>query len=189
MLLICLSNCTSNNQLILNPTHLGPLKLSTDRLISPQEIQTLFPDFIVSHKIASGDSPDFHLINIQNAKQEELFYIISYFNETVDKDTPKYAIDLLVISSSKIMDAYGIRVGDDVQKVISQRGSNLAISDNHHSNSIGQNLIHYQVGSPIIKELTQKDHTYTRPAGITKDKIISTNPVVTSISWPQPSWD
>jgi hypothetical protein len=189
ILLICFSNISTAKDLILSKTSLGSLKLSQDSLISFQKIKKAFPEHNVTHEIASGDSPDFHRIEIQNDEKEKLFYIVSYFDEKTDKDTPQYNIDLLVITSSKIMDQYGIRIGDDVKKVIIKRGLNLLVSANHFDNSIGNDLIFYSVEVPLSTELKDKGMDYMSPVGVTKEQIILANPVVTSISWPYPSWD
>jgi hypothetical protein len=189
ILLICFSNISTAKDLVLNQTSLGSLKLSKNSLISFQKIKKAFPGYNVTHKIASGDSPDFHRIEIQNNEKEQLFYIVSYFDEKTDKDTPQYNIDLLVITSSKIMDQYGIRIGDDVKKVIIKRGLNLLVSANHFDNSIGNDLIYYSVEVPLSTELKDKGIDYMSPVGVTKEQIILANPFVTSITWPYPGWD
>ena len=189
IILFCFSNFSIAKDLILSQTNLGTLQLSQSSLISFQDIQKAFPDYIVTHEIASGDSPDFHRIEVQDNDKEQLFYIVSYFDEKTDKDTTKYDIDLLVITSNKIKDNYGIRIGDNVKTVIKHRGLNLLVSANHFDNSIGNDLIYYQVEVPLSQELKDKGLDYMSPVGITKEQIIAANPVIKTISWPYPSWD
>lgn len=158
-------------------------------MISLKKVKEAFPQFIVKHEIASGDSPDFHYITVQDKHNELLFYLVSYFDEKVNKDTIKYDIDLLKIISSKIIDSYGIKVGDRVSKVINIRGSNLETGANHFDNAIGKDMIFYQVTVEPDEALKKKGLDYINPEEVTLDQIIKENPEVTSISWPYPSWD
>jgi len=189
ILLFCFSQGSTAKDLILSQTKLGTLQLSHDSLITFHGIQKAFPDHIVTHQIASGDSPDFHRIEIQDSDKEQLFYIVSYFDEKTNKDTTKYDIDLLVITSAKIEDKYGIRIGDDVKKIIKKRGLNLSVSANHFDNSIGNDFIYYQVEVPLSQDMKDKGLDLMSPIGVTKEQIITANPVVTSMSWPYPTWD
>ena len=189
LLFLCFSAPSLAVNLVLTKTSLGKLKLSQNSMISFKKIKEAFPQFIVEHEIASGDSPDFHYITVQNKHKELLFYLISYFDEKVNKDTIKYDIDLLKITSSKIVDSYGIRVGDRVSKVVKIRGSNLNIGANHFDNAIGKDKTFYQVTVEPSEALKKKGLDYINPEEVTLDQILKKNPEVTSISWPYPSWD
>ena len=186
-ILFCVSHISFAKDLILSQTNIGALKLSQSSLVSFLDVKSAFPNYIVTHSIGSGDSADFHRIEIKD-NEEQLFYIESYFDEKTNKATLRFDIDLLVITSSKVIDRYGISVGDDVNKVIKQRGSNLVVSANHFDNSIGNEQIYYQVQIPLSEEMKNKGLDYISPEGVTKEKIILENPIVTTISWPYPSW-
>ena len=176
-------------QLVLSKNNLGPLKLSQEREITFKEIESTFPDYIVTHQIASGDSPDFHLITVKDKNKNTLFYTVSYFDETVNEHSASYKIDLLKILSKEISDSYGVRVGDKVSTIIKKRGSNLKMSANHFDNSIGNEQIFYQVQVEPRGKFKEIGIDYADPTSVTLSQIIESNPEVKSISWPTPSWD
>jgi len=186
-ILFCISHISFAKDLILSQTNIGALNLSQGSLVSLSDVKSAFPNYIVTHFIGAGDSADFHRIEVKD-NEEPLFYIVSYFDEKTNKNTLRYDIDLLVVTSSKVIDRYGISVGDDVNKVIKQRGSNLVVSANHVDNSIGNAQIYYQVQIPLSEEMKNKGLDYISPEGVTKEKIILENPLVTTISWPHPCW-
>lgn len=61
-------------------TSLGPLKLNKDVIISKKALQELFPEFIITYEISSGDSDDFHYFKIFDKDSALLFIISSYLN-------------------------------------------------------------------------------------------------------------
>jgi len=189
LLLLSFSVISQAEDLILTKTSLGKLKLSQNSLISFKEIKDTFPQFIVKHEIGHGDSPTFHRITVQNKDKETLFCLLSYYDEKVNKNTIKYDIDFLKIVSSKIVDSYGIRIGERVSKVIKNRGADLKVSANHFDNSIGKDMIFYEITVEPSEELKKIGIDYISPEGVTLDQIIKENPKIKSISWPHPSWE
>jgi hypothetical protein len=129
------------------------------------------------------------LISVSKKNNELLFYIVSYLDEGVTKNTEMYDIDLLKITSSKISDQYGIRVGDHLDKVVKIRGSDLHLSANHFDNSLGSEMIYYQFTIKPSNDLSRLGVDYMNPGDVTKEQAIKDNPKITSISWPHSSWD
>ena len=55
----------ANENLVLYEDKLGPLILSQRTKVSEKILGKLFPEYMVSHKIGSGDSPDFHYFEVK----------------------------------------------------------------------------------------------------------------------------
>ena len=113
---------SSAEELVLKKGSLGSLKLSSKTLVSPSILQKLFPDYSISHRIGSGDSPDYHLLMATNKKGEMVFRVKSFTDVIGDGKSQEYGIDLLIIDSPEIIDEHGIRVGDRLEKALKKRG-------------------------------------------------------------------
>lgn len=163
--------------------------MELEKPISVHYVKSLFNNFKVTHTIASGDSPDFHMISVINKKDETLFYTMSYLIDGVKESDEEYNIDLLIINSSEIQDEYGVRVGDRVSDVLRKRKDKLSVIGGHFNNSIGANSIFYQITVPPTKEEIEKGLDFLHPDYVTVEMILNTDPKVESMSWPLASWD
>ncbi len=187
--LILSTSSLSAEEFVLSQTKIGRLILTPNSPISVKIIKKAFPEYSVTHEIRSGDSPDFHWIGISNKEKELLFYIVSYLEEPDNKNTNLYNIDLLTVTSPHIKDEHGIKVGDYLDKVIKSRGENLLLSANHFDNSIGNSNLFYQFTVKPSEKLRSLGLDYFNPENVTLKQVIESNPIITSISWPNPRWE
>jgi len=186
LLLTCFSLTASAAELVLKKTSLGPLKLTTETRVSLSIIQKLFPNYAISHMIASGDSPDFHRLEAKN-KAGDTVFVIKSFLEDSSTQSEEYGIDLLIIYSPEITDEYGIRVGDRLEKALKKRGRKMDFGANHHDNYYGADSIYYNF--QVTPYDQHKDIGYTPAELVDAAYARLDNPVITKISWPTASWD
>jgi hypothetical protein len=175
---------------VLTSSSIGDLQLKKNELISLDIIKAKFPGHRVTHGIGSGDSPDFHYIGVSSKSGELIFSIKSFLDDETNESSERYDLDLLEVNSSKIVDEFGIRVGDRIASVIEVRGKNLNLSANHHDNSIGKDLLFYQFEVSLTAQEIEANYgvNYKRPEEVTLEEAIEKNPIITSISWPRARW-
>ena len=167
--------------LLLTSKSLGPLPLGKGTLVSESTLKKLFPNSSVTHDIRSGDSPDFHYFEVKDNGGEVLFTIQSFIKDSKgqNENPAGVRIDLLQIRSSRIRDAYGIRVGNRVQDIIKQRGKDLRFGAGHHDVYLGADNIFYNI----------RTTSQGSPENLTLDDAVRGNWQIISISWPSAAWE
>lgn len=170
------------NDVVLKDKTLGSLPLT--KPISVDLINKHFPNYRVTHQIASGDSPDFHKISVFTKTDEPLFYTVSYLSNDTKETALSYKIDLLVILSPLIRDKYNVSVGDKIVSATKKRGTEITIVGGHFNNSIGSDSIYYQVTVPPTKEDSKIGLDFYHPDYVSMDMVLNSNPSIESISWP-----
>ncbi len=182
MALFLSSSICVGNDLVLTGSGLGELELKKGALISIQLLQDKFPNYKIRHQIIPGISKKYHHIKVSSESGEFMFSIRSFFDEKTNENSLEYDIDQLVIYSSKIPDQFGIKVGDNISEVFSARGKSLEfLAPNLFRNAIGKNLIYYQFKMPPNDSGTG---SFRDPKSVTMQEAVSSNPQITSISWP-----
>lgn len=181
------SSLISASEIVLKDKTLGSLPLT--KPISVDLINKHFPNYRVTHQIASGDSPDFHKVSVFTKSDEPLFYTVSYLSNDTKETDLSYKIDLLVILSPLIRDKYNVRVGDKVVSAIKKRGTEITIVGGHFNNSIGSDSIYYQITIPPTKEDSKIGLDFYHPDYVSMDMVLNSNPSIESISWPVASWE
>jgi len=118
------------DQLVLTDKALGPLSLNRSPVVSVPYLKRIFPAHRVTHLIGSGDSPDFHYFEVIAADGERLFSIKSFIDEKNPGPTNAdglrpVRIDVLTTRSRRIVDGYGIRIGDRVADIVRNSSTTL----------------------------------------------------------------
>ncbi len=168
--------------LVLEPTCLGPLDLSgSPAKVSEEKLRKLFPQYVVKYEIGSGDSPDFHYFEVSTPQGEVLFSIQSFIEEPSPskKTSAEVPISLLQVQSRRVLDVYGVRVGDHVKDIIAKRGKNLDFGAGHHDALLGGGHIYYSL----------RTNSEQSPEGFTMQDATKENWEVRSISWPEAAWE
>jgi hypothetical protein len=185
VVLVLLSTVASAKELILTSDSLGSLNLSKETEISISILKKHFPEYVVSHRIGEGDSPDFHLFQIKYANSEVVFTAISFINDESDRKKDMVKLDLIEIHSDKVLDEYGVNVGMELSDILKKRNTDLIFGANHHDNHIGLNNIWYALST---EDLTDPNGPDINPENVTLEDAKKHNLRVTSISWPSARW-
>jgi hypothetical protein len=185
VVLVLLSTVASAKELILTSDSLGSLNLSKETEISISILKKHFPEYVVSHRIGEGDSPDFHLFQIKYANSEVVFTAISFINDESDRKKDMVKLDLIEIHSDKVLDEYGLNVGMELSDILKKRNTDLIFGANHHDNHIGLNNIWYALST---EDLTDPNGPDINPENVTLEDAKKHNLRVTSISWPSARW-
>jgi len=178
--------------IVLTNNSIGNLPLKKGVLISVQLVQQKFPNHKVTHKIISGISDKHHHIKVSSSSDKFIFTIRSFFDNNINQDSNKFDVDQLVVYNPAVIDEFGVRVGDNINKAIRLRGSNLEfLAPNYFTNAIGKDYIYYQFQlPPLEKDLSQNGGNNTRdPKSVTYEEAIKNNPKIRSISWPAARWE
>ena len=159
---------------------LGPLPLYPGVKITLKDLQRLFPQSLVKYAIGTGDSLNFHVINVINEQGDMMLSIKSFISPqhasaNLDTGIP---VDELRVHSPSIPDAYGLRVGHRVSDVMRKRDGPLTWSAGHHSWSVGAGSIFYS-----LEPLPGND-----TLGTSKEAV-EQNLKIHHITWPSPAWD
>nr|WP_086938521.1 hypothetical protein [Thaumasiovibrio occultus] len=181
--LAILGGVAQAQDLILTPTSLGELTLSSSTQVSQTGLTELFPDYQITHEIGQGDSPDFHLLKVSDG-DEMLFYILSYIEDDVTHQSESYDIDLLVVTSDNIADGYGVRVGDRAEKLFQSLPGNIDVYANHYDNALGHEGLFYQ----FYIEPNDEGNDGANPLDVDIETILEHNPEISELSWPTPRW-
>ena len=184
---MCFFASTSVLGLELRSDGIGTLNLVYGMPISKELLQFKFPSYGVTHEIRSGDSNDFHYLEVSKS-DEVMFYVISYIEEeTVGNEFP---IHLLAVVSPKIQDEYGLRVGDSFSDVSVKRNEELHFGAGHHHNYLGNSQIFYNFISLEPTGFTKEiGLSYMPPEDATIGDMVEQNPKIEKISWPFPAWE
>jgi hypothetical protein len=175
----------TDKELVLSATSLGSLSLSPNGKVSVAILEKAFPGARVSYDIREGDSPDFHCFIVTSAQGEQLFMIRSFIDDGM-KSRPdgtnrqiEVPIHLLQVTSRRIRDSYGLRVGDRVADVIRVRGEKLEYGAAHHDVYIGADKIFYSMD--IGRDKNSEAFMLAEAKRV--------NSRITSISWPHGAWE
>lgn len=184
-LAVAAHSAAAGDALLLSPTALGPLPLTgKPAMVSVAKLRKHFQGHLVTYRIGSGDSPDFHYFEVANSKGEVLFTIKSFIDESEEatETESEVPISVLQIRSKDIRDVYGLRIGHRVKDIIAKRGKDLNFGVGHFDALIGSGNIYYSL------EITD------RPAGqpidaLTIEDAVKGNWQIRSLSWPQAAWE
>lgn len=153
----------------------------------------IFSNHEIYTGIGSGDSLDFHYIDITRANKK-MMSIISFINSDKQGYPRLIPIDLLEVESPMIEDSYGLKVGNSYAEVRQKRGV-LSIMDMHHYKALGA-----LEGRPIYYSIYGETDPiyYTNEAveiamdvsveDILDEEVIKNNWVIFKITWPSPAW-
>lgn len=169
-------NDANAKTIVLTNHSIGSMSIKPQLIISLEQIAHEFPHLKVSHKIASGDSPDFHAFTVSNSQNEALFTFISTISDKNGYKQSQVMLDEIIIHSDKIKDQYGVSVGQTLSEVMEKR-KNMAFGDSHMGNFMGNDKIWY---------LFEVENRYSVP--VSKEAAIKANPPIDAISWPHPIW-
>jgi len=96
-------------KIILKNNEIGRLVLTKERLLNKNLLNRLFPEYIIEQKDLDGITYYSFL-----DREDELFYV-----KTIQDDSTR--IDKLYVTSAKIVDEYGLKIGSTFQDIIRVR--------------------------------------------------------------------
>ena len=176
--LVFLFSCISaaQDKIILTSTSIGNMHIEVGIEISLYKIKNHFPLYKVTHQIASGDSPDFHLFSVSTYDNENLISFISFINESDGYEKSTVKLDEVIIHSSKVQDHYGVEPNMTIAQALKKR-KGLKFGAGHMDNYFGNDKIWYMFS---VNQL--------HGTQVSREVAINANPKIQSISWPIPWW-
>jgi hypothetical protein len=128
--------------LVLANSPLGPLGLDADTELSLEKLKSVFAGLTVERKVGEQDGPDFVYFEISD-QTGELFWI-----KAQDDDPGK--IDSVHVTSDKVVDQYGLRIGSTYAQIHAARPALLVETDEHFHTYVGdpEEEIVYELSCP-----------------------------------------
>ena len=166
----------TEDKIVLSNKSIGDMPIKVGIEISLYKITQYFPFYEVTHQIASGDSPDYHLYVVSSYKGEKLISFISYINEPDGYEKAVVKLDEVVVYGQNIQDEFGVKPKMHIKQIIALR-KNLEFGAGHMDNYIGRDKMWYLFS-------VENSHG----TGVTKEMAIDANPQIDAISWPYPRW-
>lgn len=179
LVVLLLTSCvsTQQNKMMLTNTSIGDMPIGVGKEISLADIKQYFPLYTVSHKIASGDSPDYHLYVLSSQEGEVLVSFISYINQPDGYKNSRVKLDEIIVHSSKIQDQFGVTPNMAINQALAKR-NNVKFGAGHTNNYLGNDKIWYMFS---VNQL--------HGTQVTKAIAVAANPNIESITWPNPRWN
>lgn len=128
--------------LVLGNSALGPLELDADTELSLEKLKSVFVGLTVERKVGQQDGPDFVYFEISD-QEGELFWI-----KAQDDDPGK--IDSVHVTSDKVVDQYGLKIGSSYTQIHGVRPALLVETDEHFHTYVGNRKeeIVYELSCP-----------------------------------------
>ncbi len=142
--------------LILSKNKIGPIILNGNTTLDLKKLRTAFTNFSVTQKTGQQDGPDFIYYDISD-NQGELFWIKMQV-ENMEK------IDSIHVTSPKIHDQYGLRVGSAYREVIHIRPRLIVETDDRFHTYVGHSAenIAYELVVPYSGNYQGPDRKPTK---------------------------
>lgn len=178
-ILVFLLSCSSQagqETLLLSDNSIGNMKISKGMDISLYKIRAAFPNYRVSHEIAQGDSPDYHLFTVSSHEGEALLFFHSYIHEKKDYESGIVKLDELVSCSELVVSS--AKVGPKMTISSIPQLESLEFGAGHMNNYLGMDKLWYLFS---VGDL--------HGTAVSKELAIELNPQIECISWPAPWWN
>jgi len=142
--------------LVLANSALGPLGLDADTELSLEKLKSVFVGLTVERKVGEQDGPDFVYFEISD-QEGELFWI-----KAQDDDPGK--IDSVHVTSDKVVDQYGLRIGSTYAQIHAARPALLVETDEHFHTYVGnpEEKIVYELSCPYAAGYDGPDRNPTK---------------------------
>jgi len=141
--------------LVLANSALGPLELDADTELSLEKLKLIFVGLTVERRVGEQDGPDFVYFEISD-QEGELFWI-----KAQDDDPGK--IDSVHVTSDKVVDQYGLKIGSTYAQIHAARPALLVETDEHFHTYVGkpEEEIVYELSCPYAAEYDGPDRSPT----------------------------
>jgi len=142
--------------LVLSKNKIGPLKLDGNITLDLKKLRTAFTNLSVEQKTGQQDGPDFVYYDISD-NEGELFWIKMQVENTKK-------IDSIHVTSPKIHDQYGLRIGSTYREVIHIRPRLNFKTDDHFHTYVGHPAenIAYELVVPYSENYQGPDRKPTK---------------------------
>lgn len=142
--------------LILANSAIGPLGLDADTELSLEKLKSVFVGLTVERKVGEQDGPDFVYFEISDQKGE-LFWIKA-------QDDEPGKIDSVHVTSDKVVDQYGLKIGSTYAQVHAARPALLVETDEHFHTYVGdpEEEIVYELSCPYAAGYDGPDRNPTK---------------------------